>query len=61
MPHLRNAAREGRGKPSARELARYVVTVIEGAIMQSRTRRDAKLLARQFTALKEHLKTALGG
>jgi TetR/AcrR family transcriptional repressor of nem operon len=61
LPHLRVAARECRGKPSARGLARYVVTVIEGAIMQSRTHRDSKLLACQFRALKEHLKTALEG
>jgi TetR/AcrR family transcriptional repressor of nem operon len=61
LPHLKKAVKGCGGKPSARELARYVVTVIEGAIMQSRTHRDSKLLAHQFTALKEHLKTALEG
>lgn len=61
LPHLKSAARECGGKQSARELARYVVTVIEGAIMQSRTHRDPNLLAHQFTALKEHLKKVLEG
>lgn len=61
LPHLKEAARVCGGEQSPRELARYVVTVIEGAIMQSRTRRDSKLIARQFTALKEHLKTAMEG
>jgi TetR/AcrR family transcriptional repressor of nem operon len=61
LPHLKKAVKECGGKQSARELARYVVTVIEGAIMQSRTYRDSKLLAHQFTALKEHLRTALEG
>jgi TetR/AcrR family transcriptional repressor of nem operon len=61
LPHLKKAVKECGAKQSARALARYVVTVIEGAIMQSRTHRDPKLLAHQFTALKEHLKTALEG
>jgi hypothetical protein len=59
-PYLGAAARS---LPAARrletgDLARYIVTVIEGAIMQSRTFDDAKLVPRQFSFLKEHLKKA---
>jgi TetR/AcrR family transcriptional regulator, transcriptional repressor for nem operon len=63
QPHLEEAARHGRGtrrtNPSA--LARYIVTVIEGAIMQARTFGDAKLLPLQFAFLKAHLKNNLDG
>jgi TetR/AcrR family transcriptional repressor of nem operon len=59
LPHLKKAVKECGGKQSPRELTRYIVTVIEGAIMQSRTHRDSKLVAHQLTALKEHLRTAL--
>ena len=43
--------------PGARvtELARYIVSVIEGAIMMARTLRDADLPACQFAYLKQHL------
>lgn len=56
-PHLEAAARKlpTRRRPDCRELARYIVTVIEGAIMQGRTLGDAELLARQFALLKQHL------
>ncbi len=57
VPHLEAAAQrlpEPR-RPEPRELAPYIVTVIEGAIMQARTFGDASLLARQFTCLKAHL------
>lgn len=62
-PHLEAAARLLRraNRPDAGELARYVVTVIEGAIMQARTLGDANLLARQFALLKEHLRKKLNG
>lgn len=61
IPHLQAAARQGRvtRRTNTSELARYVVTVIEGAIMQARTLGDAKLLSRQFAYLKEHLKKCL--
>jgi hypothetical protein len=36
-----------------------VTPVIEGAITQARTLRDAKLLPRQLAFLKEHLKKSL--
>jgi TetR/AcrR family transcriptional regulator, transcriptional repressor for nem operon len=59
-PHLDAAARSLRPtrRPDTRDLARYIITVIEGAIMQARTFSDAKLLPRQFSFLKEHLKKA---
>jgi TetR/AcrR family transcriptional repressor of nem operon len=37
-------------------MARYIVTVIEGAIMQGRTFGDPTLIPHQFGCLKEHLK-----
>jgi hypothetical protein len=40
-------------------LARYIITVIEAAIMQARTLGDAELLPRQLAYLKEHLKKCL--
>jgi TetR/AcrR family transcriptional repressor of nem operon len=63
QPHLEAAAQPLRAKrrPDAGELARYIVTVIEGAIMQARTLGDAKLLPRQLALLKEHLKKNLDG
>ena len=42
------------------ELAHYIVSIMEGAIMLSRARRDRRLIDRQFEVLKEHLKQALG-
>jgi TetR/AcrR family transcriptional repressor of nem operon len=62
-PHLEAAARPPRraNRHDAAQLARYVVTVIEGAIMQARTLGDANLLARQFALLKEHLRKSLNG
>ena len=43
------------------ELARYIVSVIEGAIMLSRTRRDIGLVRRQIQRLKEDIKRSLSG
>lgn len=61
LPHLRAAARQARStrKTNPGELARYIVTVIEGAILQARTLGDARLLPRQFALLKQHLKSRL--
>ena len=61
QPHLEAAARPLRRtrRPDTGELARYIVTVIEGGIMQARTFGDAKLLPCQFAFLKEHLTTNL--
>jgi TetR/AcrR family transcriptional regulator, transcriptional repressor for nem operon len=44
----------------AMELARYIVSVIEGAILLARTRGDRQLITRQFAILKEHLRNCLG-
>ena len=61
QPHLEAAARRGTRRTNSGELARYIVTVIEGAIMQARTLGDTKLLPLQFAFLKEHLKKNLDG
>jgi len=61
LPSLKAAARQNRvtRRTNTTELARYIVTVIEGAIMQARTLGDATLLPRQLVLLKEHLKKYL--
>src|SRR5580700_8000781 len=61
LPNLAAAARQGRmtRRPNITELAQFIVTVIEGAIMQARTLGDAKLLPHQFAYLKDHLKKCL--
>jgi TetR/AcrR family transcriptional repressor of nem operon len=61
IPSLKAAAQQGgvTRRTNTGELARYIVTVIEGAIMQSRTLGDATLLPRQLACLKEHLKKCL--
>lgn len=57
QPQLDAAARKLplRKRPDSAELARYIVTVIEGAIMQGRTHHDPTLISRQFAFLKQHL------
>ena len=47
-------------RSDAMELARYVVTVTQGAILLARTRGDRQLITRQFALLKGHLRTCLG-
>lgn len=61
LPQLEAAARQNRmiRRVNISELARYIVTVIEGAIMQARTLGDATLLPSQLAFLKEHLKKCL--
>jgi TetR/AcrR family transcriptional regulator, transcriptional repressor for nem operon len=61
IPHLEAATRRGTAtrRANTRELARFIVTVIEGAIMQARTFGDPKLIPRQFAYLKEHVKKSL--
>src|ERR1700730_6931951 len=61
LPHLEVAARQGRvtRRTNPTKLAQYIVTVIEGAIMQARTLGDAELLPRQMAYLKDHLKRVL--
>jgi TetR/AcrR family transcriptional repressor of nem operon len=61
LPGLKTAARQAGASRQANavELSKYIVTVIEGAIMQGRTLCDAKLLPGQLACLKEHLKKSL--
>ena len=63
QPHLEAATHHGSGtrRTNPSELARYIVTVFEGAIMQARTLGAAKLLPLQFAFLKEHLIKNLAG
>jgi AcrR family transcriptional regulator len=42
--------------PDALELSRYIVTIIEGAIVPSRTHREPGLVDRQFRLLKQYLR-----
>jgi TetR/AcrR family transcriptional repressor of nem operon len=60
-PHLAAAIEECMlpQRMDAMELARYVVTVIEGAILLARTRRDGQLITGQFEFLKGHLRNCL--
>jgi len=44
-----------------RQLARYIVTAIEGAIMLSRAHGDPDLVVRHLRTLKEHLKQSVEG
>ena len=59
-PHLDESARRSRARKRVDtwELARYIVTIIEGAIMLSRTQQSQQLLDRHFEFLKEHLQHA---
>jgi TetR/AcrR family transcriptional repressor of nem operon len=61
VPGLEAAAQTARAsrRTNITELAQYIVTVIEGAIMQARTFGDATLVPRQLAHLKEHLKRCL--
>ena len=56
--HLDEAAADRglSGDQDIGELARYIVSVIEGAIMLSRTHRDVSVIERQVHHLKEDLK-----
>jgi TetR/AcrR family transcriptional repressor of nem operon len=60
-PHLAAAAKEHglSRRVDTMELARYMVTVIEGAILLARAGRDRQLITRQFGYLKEHLRNSL--
>ncbi len=60
-PHLAAAARQsGCGRRvDVAELARFIVTIIEGAIMLARTRQDRRLLGRHFDHLKAYLEQTL--
>ena len=60
-PHLAAAAAtHGPGRPvDAAALARYIVAIIQGSIMLTRTRQDRDLMARHFDYLKEHLERSV--
>ena len=61
-PHL-DAAVKAHGPKEhvdTRELARYIVAVIEGSIMLARTFQDRRMLRRHFDHLKRHLREILG-
>lgn len=41
-------------------MARYIVAIVEGSIMLTRTHQDRHMMARHFDFLKEHLRQSLG-
>jgi TetR/AcrR family transcriptional repressor of nem operon len=59
-PHLDAAAKKHRPArpPDTLALARYLVAIIEGSIMLTRTHEDGELIQRHFEYLKEHLRQA---
>jgi len=63
QPHLDEAMKGRRSsrRTDTRQLARYIVTVIEGAIMLSRTHGESDLVHEQFHMLKEQLKQSVEG
>jgi TetR/AcrR family transcriptional repressor of nem operon len=60
-PHLAAAAVKYCPERSvdAAALARYIVAIVEGSIMLTRTHQDRQMMARHFDYLKEHLKQSL--
>lgn len=60
-PNLDSAARKYRpGRPvKTGALARYIVSVVEGSIMLTRTHQDRQMVGRNFAYLKEHLRQQL--
>jgi TetR/AcrR family transcriptional regulator, transcriptional repressor for nem operon len=62
QPHLDAAAQKSaRGRRVDTEaLARYIVAIIEGSIMLTRTHRDKQMMTCHFDYLKEHLRRSLG-
>jgi TetR/AcrR family transcriptional repressor of nem operon len=63
QPHLEAAvqAHHPTRDVDVRQLARYIVSVIEGAIMLSRTHGESDLVHGQFRMLKEYLKQSVEG
>jgi TetR/AcrR family transcriptional regulator, transcriptional repressor for nem operon len=61
-PHLDAAAARHRRAPppDTWALARYIVALVEGSIMLTRTRQDRRLMASHFAFLKEQLRQAVG-
>jgi hypothetical protein len=60
-PHLAAAAAKYSPERSVdvASLARYIVALVEGSIMLTRTKQDRHLMARHFDFLKEHLKQSI--
>jgi TetR/AcrR family transcriptional repressor of nem operon len=59
-PHLDAAALQSGAKQlDPWELARYIVAIVEGSIMLTRTHRDKQMMTRQFDYLKQHLRHSL--
>jgi hypothetical protein len=60
-PHLDGAVqRAGRGlRVDTRALSQYIVAVIEGSIMLTRTHQDKQMMTCHFGYLKEHLRQSL--
>jgi TetR/AcrR family transcriptional repressor of nem operon len=60
-PHLDEAAQQHCPKRQVDtwDLARYIVTVIEGAILLARTQRDHRLISRHFDHLEAYLEQSL--
>jgi TetR/AcrR family transcriptional repressor of nem operon len=61
-PHLDAAVQKsGRGRRvDMGALARYIVAIIEGSIMLTRTKQDKQIMLCHFDYLKEHLRLSLG-
>ena len=61
-PHLDAAAQKsGPGRRvDTWALARYIVAIIEGSIMLTRTQQDKRMMTCHFDYLKEHLRECLG-
>jgi TetR/AcrR family transcriptional repressor of nem operon len=60
-PHLDAAVQlAGRGlRVDTRALAQYIVAIIEGSIMLTRTQQDKQMMTYHFGYLKEHLRQSL--
>ncbi|HEV3260845.1 MAG TPA: TetR/AcrR family transcriptional regulator [Gemmataceae bacterium] len=60
-PHLDAAVQmAGRGlRVDTRALAQYIVAIIEGSIMLTRTQQDKQMMTYHFDYLKEHLRQSL--
>jgi TetR/AcrR family transcriptional regulator, transcriptional repressor for nem operon len=56
-PHLDEAAKQHcpERRVDTAELARYIVAIVEGSIMLSRTQQGKRMMFRHFAFLKEHL------
>jgi hypothetical protein len=49
-----------RRRVDTRALARYLVAIVEGSIMLTRTQQDHHMIARHFEYVKEYLRQTLG-